>query len=242
MRRAGRALIARAKEGPVYVLSAADRKAIESLAADAEQAAAAAGALPRWPECAPALCGSWQLVATTRTRGGEVLQQMGKQPALGTFRVTQRLFQPEGQDTLRCSNVVTVGRPNDGLLSAWTLLPKGAQSSLKLLHSARVVAAGEPLKLCIELDGLIVDGNRAAGAAVEPIVAMNLPPILLPPSVPVPPLPPPPPLPGPIATALDEAGTFEVTFLDESVRISRAPGGVLRVFARVDELGQLPTW
>ena len=86
------------------------------------------------------------------------------------------------------------------------------------------------MRIAIELDSFIVDGNRAAGEPAETIVAANLP------------LPPPLPLPLPISKALEEAGTLDVTYLDERLRIVRAPGGVLRIFARLDEAGRMPTW
>ena len=162
--------------------SGSDRDELIKLATAAEQAAKAADATPKWPQCAEALCdGRWRLVATTRTGGSELLQQMGKQPALGTFRVEQDWSQRDG--SLRCEHVVTVGRPNGGLLSAWTLLPAGGQSSLRLQHSARVVNDGAqanvPLRIAIELDALLLDGNRAAGEPVERIVSLPLPPQLL---------------------------------------------------------------
>ena len=241
MRRAGFALLTRAAEGATYITSGSDRDELIKLATAAEQAAKAADATPTWPQCAEALCdGRWRLVATTRTGGSELLQQMGKQPALGTFRVEQDWSQRDG--SLRCDNVVTVGRPNGGLLSAWTLLPAGGQSSLRLQHSARVVNDGAqanvPLRIAIELDALLLDGNRAAGEPVERIVSLPLPPQLLPG------LPPPPslsslPLPG-----LAEAGTFDVTYMDESVRIVRAASNVLRIFARdqISANDELPTW
>eukprot|EP00908_Phaeocystis_cordata_P008082 Transcript_18750.p1 GENE.Transcript_18750~~Transcript_18750.p1 ORF type:complete len:267 (-),score=74.54 Transcript_18750:302-1060(-) len=238
----GRALLNRATELPVYVTKDADRAELLSLAAAAETEARDSGASPEWPRDSELLCQEWRLIATTRTAGSDALQQMAKQPALGTFRVAQNWKERDG--TLRCDNVVSIGRPNDGLLSAWTLLPAGGQSSLKLLHKARVVSEGQPLRITIELDAVVLDGNRKAGEPVEPILQLPLPPRL------APGLPPPPALPVPgLAAAVEEAGTFEVTLLDEQLRVvrGRTPGGagggeVLRVFARDTTGGELPTW
>lgn len=236
MRRMSCALLSKAMDGATYVTSETERAELEKLALATEQAAQRAGMVPTWPECVQDLCHRWLLLATTRTAGSDILQQMGKQPALGTFRITQQFLERDG--VLRCNNVITLGRSDAGLMSTWTLLPPGGQSSLKQLHAARVInhgesggaAAAKPMRIAIELDSFIVDGNRAAGEPAETIVAANLP------------LPPPLPLPLPISKALEEAGTLDVTYLDERLRIVRAPGGVLRIFARLDEAGRMPTW
>lgn len=230
-----------------YVTTAAERAELMAMVDKVEAEARAAGRCPQWPRDADALCqGSWRLVATTRTVGSELLQQMAEQPALGTFRIRQNWKQREGE--LRCDNVITIGRPNNGLLSAWTLLPAGGESSLTLQHKATVVVDGReadfsldaPLRLSIELDAVVLDGNRRAGEAVETIVALPVPPRF-------PGVPPPPSLPTGLAQAVADAGTFTVTYLDDGLRIVR---GVtvdsdgqrpLRIFAR-DNGGALPTW
>ena len=224
----GRALLNRATEMPVYVTKDADRAELLSLAAAAETEARDSGASPEWPRDSELLCQDWRLIATTRTTGSDALQQMAKQPALGTFRVAQNWKERHG--TLRCDNVVSIGRPNDGLLSAWTLLPAGGQSSLKLLHKARVVSEGQPLRITIELDAVVLDGNRKAGDEAEIIAQAPFPPRLIP-NVPPPQL----PIPG-LKEAVEEAGTFDVTVLDESddvekLLVARSARGEVRVFA-----------
>lgn len=237
---AGRALITRAMAGPVYVTDPADSAELLGLVHEAE----AAVETPTWPQARERLLGNWRLVATTRTVGSEVLQQMGRQPALGTFAITQQW--KEGDDGLRCDNVITIGRPNDGLLSAWTLLPAGGQSSLRLQHRAVCVEDGTPaagrLRMRAELDAAILDGNRRAGDAVETIVSLPFPPRL-------PGLPPPPSLPiTQLSDAIADAGTFDTTVLDESLRVVRGmprrgeETGAVRIFVR-EEVGRpLPTW
>ena len=229
------ALLRRATELPnTYVTDAADISELRRLA----DAAAAEAELPAWPEAANLLCQKWRLLATTQTAGSELLQTMQKQPALGTFRVQQNWQQCDGQ--LRCDNVVTIGRPNDGLLSAWTLLPAGGQSSLTLQHKVTVVddgASGQPLQFSLDLDAVTLDGNRRAGDPVETIITMPLPPQLLPG------LPPPPELPVPaLRDAIREAGSVNIVYLDDRLRIARSPSDVLRVFVRDDDCEALPTW
>jgi len=244
---ASRALLLRATELPVYVTAAADRQDLFALAEEAEAEALALGTTPQWPRDASALCQRWRLIATTRTAGSELLQQMARQPALGTFRVAQNWKEREADGALRCDNVVSIGRPNGGLLSAWTLLQAGGQSSLTLQHKAKVLQDGtagqQPLRIAIELDAVVLGGNRQAGEPEEPILQLPFPPALLPG------LPPPPALPVPpgLAAALDEVGNVEVTVLDEQLRVVRGVAGaradVLRVFARDDAGGgALPTW
>ena len=244
---ASRALLLRATELPVYVTAAADREELFALAEAAEAEALALGTTPQWPRDASALCQRWRLIATTRTAGSELLQQMARQPALGTFRVAQNWKERETDGGLRCDNVVSIGRPNGGLLSAWTLLQAGGQSSLTLQHKAKVLQDGtagqQPLRIAIELDAVVLGGNRQAGEPEEPILQLPFPPALLPG------LPPPPALPVPpgLAAALEEVGTVEVTVLDEQLRVVRGVAGaradVLRVFARDDAGGgALPTW
>jgi hypothetical protein len=104
--------------------------------------------------------------------------------------------------------VITIGRPNAGLLSAWTLLAPGTSSSLRLRHAAAVVSAREPLTIDLELDGVVVDGSRP-GEDVQTIFSLPMP-----------------------RSAAGEAGLFETTFLDDALRIARA-GDALRVFERV---------
>jgi len=242
---AGRALFARAMELPVYVTAEADRRELMLLATAVEEEAAAAERTPQWPQCKTQLCQRWRLLATTQTTGSDMLQQMGRQPALGTFFVTQEWTQRE--EELRCNNKVNIGRPNAGALSAWTLLPVGGQTALTLQHTARIVedgTASTPLRMCITLDGLLLDGNRRAGEAAETIFSMPLPPEL---PRPLPALLRPPPIPVPdfAADSIREVGTFEVTYLDELLRIVRGVGGdaaTLRVFARDVGTGELPTW
>lgn len=244
---ASRALLLRATELPLYVTAAADRQELFALAEEAEAEALALGTTPQWPRDASALCQRWRLIATTRTAGSELLQQMARQPALGTFRVAQNWKEREADGALRCDNVVSIGRPNGGLLSAWTLLQAGGQSSLTLQHKAKVLQDGtagqQPLRIAIELDAVVLGGNRQAGEPEEPILQLPFPPALLPG------LPPPPALPVPpaLAAALEEVGTVEVTVLDEQLRVVRGVAGaradVLRVFARDDAGGgALPTW
>ena len=242
---ASRALLSRATELPVYITAAADRQELFALAEAAEAEAAEANRTPQWPRDASALCQRWRLIATTRTAGSELLQQMARQPALGTFRVAQNWKEREADGELRCDNVISVGRPNGGLLSAWTLLQAGGQSSLTLQHKAKVLhdgTAAQPLRIAIELDAVVLGGNRQAGEPEEPILQLPFPPALLPG------LPPPPALPIPgLAAALEEVGTVEVTVLDEQLRVVRGVAGaradVLRVFIRDDAGGGvLPTW
>lgn len=244
---ASRALLSRATELPVYITAAADRQELFALAEAAEAEALAFGTTPQWPRDASALCQRWRLIATTKTAGSELLQQMARQPALGTFRVAQNWKEREADGALRCDNVISVGRPNGGLLSAWTLLQAGGQSSLTLQHKAKVLqdgtAAQQPLRIAIELDAVVLGGNRQAGEPEEPILQLPFPPALLPG------LPPPPSLPmiPGLAAALEEVGTVEVTVLDEQLRVVRGVAGaradVLRVFIRDDAGGgALPTW
>ena len=101
-------------------------------------------------------------------------------------------------------------------------------------------AAQQPLRIAIELDAVVLGGNRQAGEPEEPILQLPFPPALLPG------LPPPPALPIPgLAAALEEVGTVDVTLLDEQLRVVRGVAGaradVLRVFVR-DDAGGLPTW
>ena len=243
-----RALLTRCISGKrrPYVTTAEERAELLVMVDDVEAQARAEGRCPQWPRDADALCqGSWRLVATTRTAGSELLQQMAEQPALGTFRIRQNWKQRDGE--LRCDNVITVGRPNNGLLSAWTLLPAGGESSLTLQHTATVLddgtaadfSADEPLRISIALDAVVLDGNRRAGDAVKTIVALPVPPRF-------PGVPPPPALPEGLAQAVADAGTFTVTYLDDGLRIARGATDrdgqrPLRIFARDDGRG-LPTW
>jgi len=126
---------------------------------------------------------------------------MDAQPdTLGAVSVRQRL----SKDTsgLRCDNSLTVERPTDGLLSAWTLLPVGGQSSLNLQHSAQVLSE-TPLRLGITFDRFSLDGNRRAGDEPEEIVSL---PVLS--------------LPG-LGSSVTDEGTFEVIYLDDSLRVTR---------------------
>ena len=69
---------------------------------------------------------------------------------------------------LRCDNVVSIGRPNGGLLSAWTLLQAGGQSSLTLQHKAKVLhdgTAAQPLRIAIELDAVILGGGMVSAGS-----------------------------------------------------------------------------
>ena len=218
------ALLARAYELPVYVTDLEQKTALLDLVAAAEADASP----PAWPDCSEALCRRWSLVATTRTSGSVALQKMEQQPALGRFGVAQD-WRKTGDGELRCENVITIERPDDGLLSAWTLLPPGGKSSLRLLHKARVESEA-PLRFCIELDALVLDGNRKAGDEAEIIAQAPFPPRLIP-NVPPPQL----PIPG-LKEAVEEAGTFDVTVLDESddvekLLIARSARGEVRVFA-----------
>ena len=218
------ALLARAYELPVYVTDLEQKTALLDLVAAAEADASP----PAWPDCSEALCRRWSLVATTRAAGSAALQKMEQQPALGRFGVAQD-WRRAGDGELRCENVITIERPDDGLLSAWTLLPPGGKSSLRLLHKARVESEA-PLRFCIELDALVLDGNRKAGDEAEIIAQAPFPPRLIP-NVPPPQL----PIPG-LKEAVEEAGTFDVTVLDESddvekLLVARSARGEVRVFA-----------
>ena len=178
-------------------------------------------------------CRRWSLIATTRASGSAALQKMEQQPALGRFGVAQD-WRKTGDGELRCENVITIERPDDGLLSAWTLLPPGGKSSLRLLHKARVESEA-PLRFCIELDALVLDGNRKAGDEAEIIAQAPFPPRLIP-NVPPPQL----PIPG-LKEAVEEAGTFDVTVLDdsddvESLLIARSARGEVRVFAWAEDV------
>ena len=201
---ASRALVAYAKAGPIFVSSAVRARGLEARARAVEEAAAQQRP-PEWPRDVDLLCGRWELVATTRG-SANLLQTMRDQPALGSANVFQE-WSREG-DAVRCDNVITIGRPNGGLLSAWTLLAPGTSSSLRLRHAAKVVSAREPLTLDLELDGVAVDGSRP-GEAAQTILSLPLP-----------------------RSAAGEAGLFDTTFLDDALRIARA-GDALRVFERV---------
>ena len=223
------ALLARAYELPVYVTDLEQKTALLDLVAAAEADASP----PAWPDCSEALCRRWSLVATTRTSGSVALQKMEQQPALGRFGVAQD-WRKTGDGELRCENVITIERPDDGLLSAWTLLPPGGKSSLRLLHKARVESEA-PLRFCIELDALVLDGNRKAGDEAEIIAQAPFPPRLIP-NVPPPQL----PIPG-LKEAVEEAGTFDVTVLDESddvekLLVARSARGEVRVFAWAEDV------
>ncbi len=223
------ALLARAYELPVYVTDLEQKTALLDLVAAAEADASP----PAWPDCSEALCRRWSLVATTRTSGSVALQKMEQQPALGRFGVAQD-WRKTGDGELRCENVITIERPDDGLLSAWTLLPPGGKSSLRLLHKARVESES-PLRFCIELDALVLDGNRKAGDEAEIIAQAPFPPRLIP-NVPPPQL----PIPG-LKEAVEEAGTFDVTVLDESddvekLLVARSARGEVRVFAWAEDV------
>ena len=223
------ALLARAYELPVYVTDLEQKTALLDLVAAAEADASP----PAWPDCSEALCRRWSLVATTRASGSAALQKMEQQPALGRFGVAQD-WRRAGDGELRCENVITIERPDDGLLSAWTLLPPGGKSSLRLLHKARVESES-PLRFCIELDALVLDGNRKAGDEAEIIAQAPFPPRLIP-NVPPPQL----PIPG-LKEAVEEAGTFDVTVLDESddvekLLVARSARGEVRVFAWAEDV------
>jgi len=200
--RAREGLVAYAKAGPIFINSAVRARRLESRARAVE---AAGQRPPEWPRDADLLCGRWELVATTRG-GADLLQTVRDQPALGSANVYQD-WSREG-DEVRCDNVITIGRPNAGLLSAWTLLAPGTSSSLRLRHAAAVVSAREPLTIDLELDGVVVDGSRP-GEDVQTIFSLPMP-----------------------RSAAGEAGLFETTFLDDALRIARA-GDALRVFERV---------
>jgi len=238
---ASRALLSRAQELPVHLTSPEDRSEVERLASAAENALTA-DARPQLPRDSEALCHRWKLICTTRTAGSEPLQVIRAQPALGTFSISQRFRPTDDASVLRCDNIVTIGRPDDGFLSTWTLMPAGGQSALTLQHEAKVVNDGtdgaQPLRLSITLDAVVLDGNRRAGDPQETIVAVPLPPRLLPdlPALPSPPLPP------AVRQAVADAGTFDVTLVDESLRVVRGVGGELRIFERVGNEERQPTW
>ena len=109
-----------------------------------------------------------------------------------------------GDKGLRLENIITIRRDDDGWRSAWTLLAPKTRSSLVLRHTATL----EGMRVRATLDGIEVDGTRV-GEAPQTIAAL--------------------PLPG-IAS---EAGVFDTTFVDDTLRIARSSGDVLRVFERV---------
>ena len=233
-------LLNRAKAGPLYVSSQSDADTLNRLATELSASASP----PRWPDCAEMLCGRWKLLATTDpNQDGPVLPFMSQQPErFGSCEVRQD-FTRDGTDPtkLRCDNTITIGRPSDSLLSAWTLLAVGGLSSLILRNRAEVVQSSRPLRISLQLDGVTLDGNRKPGDAPEEILSLlgagpgsnnnvalrgTLPwggigEVKLP----APPLP---------RALFGEVGAVEVVYLDESLRVTRAEDGVLRVFERVD--------
>ena len=184
---------------------------LERLASAAEISSPA----PSWPRDADALCGRWRLLATTETRSaGPLLPRIASgPPAVGDVSVSQRIAVDRGR--LRCEEYLTVVRPDGSLLSAWTLLPPGGRSTLTTRQRARVVEA-EPLRLAVSVDALEIDADRGPGTTPS-MLAPALPIVL------------------PVAPS-----TFDVTYLDERIRVSRdAPrfGGqqTLRIYEREDE-------
>ena len=202
-------LLATARGTPLFATSAQDARTLDSLVAEAT--AAPAYSPPAWPRDAEMLCGNWRLITTTNGRtGGPVLPLMDAQPdALGAVSVRQRLSR--SASGLRCDNVITIARPAGGILSAWTLLPVGGQSSLNLQHRAMVLSES-PLRLGIVFDRVTLDANRRGGEAPEEIVSL---PVLS--------------LPG--FGGMSEEGTFDVVYLDDRLRVTRG-GGSLRIFER----------
>ena len=133
---------------------------------------------------------------------------------MGDVIVSQRITADRGR--LRCDECLTIVRPDDSLLSAWTLLPPGGRSTLTTRQRARVLVEVEPLRLAVSVDGLDVDADRGPGTAPS-MLAPTLPIVL-----PVVPL------------------TFDVTYLDAQIRVSRdAPRfgrrRALRIYEREDE-------
>ena len=211
---ASQTLLNFARSGPLYVSSAAQRTELEKLCSDAVAEAAES---PAWPRDAALLCQPWDLIATTNAAvAGPILPRMDADPSmLGAVAVSQSFQQAE---SFRCDNILKVSRPENTWTSAWTLLPTGGESSLRLEHAATVVAAQTPLKISLSLDRISLDGNRRAGDAPEEIIAL-----------PTPPLPP---------FLRGTVGQFEVVLLSEDVYVTRgaaSPFGdspALRIFAR----------
>ena len=214
-------LLASARAGPLYVSSAAQRT---DLARRVDAAVSSAESAPAWPRDRDLLCRDWELVATTNAAvAGPLLPRMDADPAaLGAVAVSQR-WSDEAPGGMRCSNVVTISRPEPTWTSAWTLLPVGGESSLRLQHSATIVSPEAPLTVAIALEKIVLDANRRAGEPVEEIVAL-----------------PTPPLPRAITEA---AGTVEVLLLTDALGVTRerASDGrgapALRIFARRDDGG-----
>ena len=217
---AARELLSVARAGPIYVTSRNDIATLERLAVNVESEAPTDG----WQEVAWNTPARWQLLATTRTEGSELLQLMSANPALGEFRLTQR-WREDGGETF-VDNVVTIARPEVAdWRSAWLLLAPGGQSSLVLEHRASVEtspASGRP-RVSLELRKAVLDGTRRGSDTVEQIVGVPVP------TVPIPD--------GLLRKALEEAARFEISFQDEELRVTRGVGAepVLRVFARVEE-------
>jgi hypothetical protein len=234
--RAATDLLNRAKSGLLYVTSQTDAAALNRLATEL---AASTSTSPIWPDDAETLCGSWKLLATTDpTQDGPVLPIMSQQPdKFGSCEVRQDFIRDAADPTkLRCENTVTIGRPSNSLLSAWTFLAVGGVSSLILRNRAEVVQSSQPLRIELELDGVTLDGNRKPEDAPEEILSLlsagpgnfalrgTLPwggigelKLLA------------PPLP---RALLGEVGVVEVVYLDENMRVTRDADEVLRVFER----------
>ena len=162
-----------------------------------------------------AINGRWRLLATTNVaEGGPVLPLLDEQPALGIIEVSQEFLTASG--VLRCDNVITIIRPefgwDFGLLSLWTALAPGGRSALTLQHTARVIENASPLRVDIKLDRIMLDANRGAGERPEKIGALAVPSFF---------------------PDISEGGTFDITYVDDDVRIARAVSGdVLRIYER----------
>ena len=207
-----------ARTGPVYRTSQKEIVTLERLASQAEAEAAA-----DWPESTWKPPARWRLLTTTRAGGSELLQLVDARPELGEFRLTQRWREERGMTFV--DNAVTILRPTSDWRSAWLLLAPGGQSSLVLEHAASVVTSpenGRP-RVSLELQHAVLDGTRRGSDEIEQIIG-----------VPVPRL----PIPARFSpTVLTDAGTFEISFQDEALRVTRGVGAdpVLRVFERVEE-------
>ena len=199
-------LAAVARAGPLFV---SDASRLQSLAEAVE------ASTEGQPCDVAAINGRWRLLATTNVaEGGPVLPLLDEQPALGIIEVSQEFLTASG--VLRCDNVITIIRPefgwDFGLLSLWTALAPGGRSALTLQHTARVIENASPLRVDIKLDRIMLDANRGAGERPEKIGALAVPSFF---------------------PDISEGGTFDITYVDDDVRIARAVSGdVLRIYER----------
>jgi len=211
---AAKELLLAARAAPIYLSSSTTRATIKRLAAAVEAS-----------EAAPETIGAsarWRLLATTRTQGSELLQLMDANPALGEFQIFQITHPGEENGRLRVNNGITIARAADAdWRSAWTLLAPGGQSSLVLEHDATVECSGSCPRVSLTLRRAVLDGTRRGSDKVEEILGVPLP------NLPA----------GLEELVRAEAATYDVTFEDEMLRVTRGvtrgERPVLRVFERI---------